>query len=421
VSPTPKSWKRHVPAPVFVRDYAKFLTSNIASNFGMNMALVTIGWQVYAIRHRTIDLGLVSLAAFIPLPLLALPAGQLADRFRRSRIFVVSSLVDAAVMLGLVAVSLAGASALWPFLLLALLSGVATVVGAPAARAMSPTLVPEELVASAMALRSTTFQFAVIAGPAVGGLIFAVDHSGVSVYVVAAVLCLVAAAVAGTISEPTAEAVATPAPGLESLLAGLRFVRGTEVLLGAIALDLFAVLFGGAIALLPVFAVEILHVGRFQLGLLRAAPAVGAVLAGLWLARHPLTRREGRTLLIVVAGFGASMVVFGLSTWFLLSLLALAVSGFTDMFSMSIRGVTVAMATPDDLRGRVNAVEMVFISASNELGGFESAAAASLLGVVPAVVIGGALTVAIAIAWRPLFPALARVDGLSSLRPARVR
>jgi MFS family permease len=402
------------------RDFALFALANVSSNFAMNMAQVTIGWQVFAIHGRYIDLGLIGLAAFLPLPLLALPAGQLADRLPRRLIFVTSNLLDALVLLGLVGVSLAGAHALWPFLALAAATGVATVIGAPAARAMSPMLVPEDLVASAVALRSTTFQFAVVTGPAIGGLIFSLDHSGVVVYALATALSLAAAFVAAAIREPAATASVTPAPGLESLLAGLRFVRRTEVLLGAITLDLFAVLFGGAVALLPAFAVRILHVGRLELGLLRAAPAVGAVLAGLWLARRPLQRREGRTLLIVVAGFGVSMVVFGLSHSFALSLIALAVSGFTDMISMSIRGVTVAMATPDALRGRVNAVEMVFISASNELGAFESGFAAALVGAAPAVVAGGVVTIGLALVWKWVFPALANVDGLVGLRPGPV-
>jgi MFS family permease len=272
-----------------------------------------------------------------------------------------------------------------------------------------------------MALRSTTFQFAVVTGPALGGLVLAIDHSGVAVYAIATALCLFAALAAAAIREPGAAAFAPAAPGWSSLLEGLHFVRRTQVLLGAITLDLFAVLFGGAVALLPAFAKDILHVGPLGLGLLRASPAVGAVFAGIWLARHPLSRREGRTLLIVVAAFGLSMIVFGLSQWFALSLVALAISGFTDMFSMSIRGTTVAVATPDALRGRVNAVEMVFISASNELGAFESGVAAALIGSVPAVVIGGTLTVGLALVWKWVFPALANVDGLASLRPERVR
>jgi len=420
VSATTDSWRRHLPPPLRVRDFAVFSVANVASNFAMTMAQLAIGYQVYAIRHSKLDLGLIGLAAFLPLPLLALPAGAIADRFPRSRIFVLSNLLDALVMLGLVGVSIAGANELWPFLALAAATGVATVVGAPATRALSPMLVPEDLVASAMALRSTTFEFAVVTGPAFAGLLLAVDGSGVTVYVTATVLCLAAALAAGRIREPLAALASTVAPSRSNLLEGLRFVRRTQVLFGAIALDLFAVLFGGAVALLPAFAKDILHVGPLGLGVLRAAPAVGAVVAGIWLARHPLRRREGRTLLIVVAGFGVSMIVFGLSESFALSLVALALSGFMDMFSVSIRGTTVAIATPDSLRGRVNAVEMVFISGSNELGAFESGVAAALIGSVPAVVIGGTLTVGLALVWRWVFPALARIDGLASLRPQRV-
>ena len=192
------------------------------------------------------------------------------------------------------------------------------------------------------------------------------------------------------------------------------------MLLGAISLDLFAVLFGGAIALAPVFARSILHVGPVGLGLLRSAPAAGAIVAGLWMARRPLQRNAGRTLLIVVGAFGASMVVFGLSHSFALSMAALAVSGFVDMISMNIRATTVAVATPDALRGRVLAVEMVFISASNELGAFESGAAAALFGTVTSVVAGGVITIGLATGWTRLFPALARIDRLEDVRPAAV-
>jgi len=208
------------------------------------------------------------------------------------------------------------------------------------------------------------------------------------------------------------------APGFGSVLEGLQFVRRTQILLGAILLDLLAVLFGGAVALLPIFARSILHTGPEGLGVLRAAPAVGALLAAILISRRPLLRRAGRLLLVVVGIYGASIVVFGLSRVFWLSLIMLAVGGFADMFSMNIRSTTSALATPDRLRGRVSAVEMVFVSASNQLGAFESGLAASLVGTVPAVVGGGLITVGIALAWSRLFPALARVDRLQDVRPA---
>ena len=221
--------------------------------------------------------------------------------------------------------SLSGARQLWPFLALSAATGVASIIGAPAGRAMSPMLVPQELVESAMALRSTMFEFSVVTGPALGGVVFGLDHSGVTVYAIAAALSVAAGVAASGITEPVS-AVVSSGPGGRRLLEGLRFVRRTEVLLGAITLDLFAVLFGGAVALLPAFAQDVLHTGRVGLGILRAAPAVGAVLAGVWLSKHPLRRREGPTLLIAVAGFGVSMIVFGLSHSIVLSLIALALS-----------------------------------------------------------------------------------------------
>ena len=239
-------------------------------------------------------------------------------------------------------------------------------------------------------------------------------------YAAGAALMLLAAAIAVTIKPRTVEQAPAAVLGtrLGSLLAGLRFVRRTPVLLGAISLDLVAVLFGGAVALLPLFARDILEVGPVGLGVLRSAPAVGALLAGIMLTRRPLRGMAGRKLLVVVGVFGGSMVVFGLSHSFALSFAALAVSGFADMISMNIRSMITALATPDALRGRVNAVEMVFISASNELGAFESGAAAALLGAVPAVVVGGCLTIAAALLWPRLFPQMARIDRLESLHPA---
>ena len=279
---------------------------------------------------------------------------------------------------------------------------------------MPPTLVPRELLTSALAIRSTVGQATVVTGPALGGLLFAVSPE--LVYGVGVALFLVAIAVVSTIRPRTVEQepLLAPATRLGALLAGLRFVRRTPVLLGAISLDLVAVLFGGAVALLPLFARDVLDVGPVGLGVLRSAPAVGALAAGIMLTRRPLGGRAGRKLLIVVGVFGGSMVVFGLSHSFALSFGALAVSGFADMISMNIRATITALATPDMLRGRVNAVEMVFISASNELGAFESGAAAALLGAVPAVVIGGTLTIVAALRLAAALP------GDRQDRPARI-
>jgi hypothetical protein len=284
---------------------------------------------------------------------------------------------------------------------------------------MPPTLVSAELLPSAMTLRSIATQSGQVVGPAVGGLLY--GTSPALVYLMAAGACLLAcASVLAMRPRPaadTAGAGARQAANLESVLEGLKFVGRTQILLGAILLDLLAVLFGGAVALLPIFARSILHVGPAGLGILRAAPAVGALIAAAVITRRPIAGRAGRTLLIVVALYGASIIVFGLSRVYAISLLALGVGGFVDLFSMNIRSTTVALATPDRLRGRVNAVEMVFISASNQLGAFESGLAAFLVGTIPAVVGGGAITILIAATWSRIFPALADVDRLDQIRP----
>ncbi len=400
------------------RDFALLWFGLLGMGVSTQMLEVAIGWQVYTNTSSALNLGLIGLAEFIPMFLLALPAGHLADRFPRRLIFGCSLLLSAGVAAALALISTMGVRSVGPFLALAFGAGIANAIGTPASRALPPTLVPEDLLESAMTLRSIATQGAQVFGPALGGLIYPLSPS--LVYGVAGGMCLAAVgSVAAMRRNPPASAPQhlDSAPGLSSVLAGIDFVRHTQILLGAILLDLLAVLFGGAVALLPLFARSILHVGPTALGILRSAPAVGALLAATVLTRRPLAGRAGRTLLGAVAVFGASMIVFGLSRSFLLSLLALGVSGFVDMFSMNIRATTVALATPDRLRGRVLAVEMVFISASNQLGAFESGVAAFLLGAVPAVVIGGGLTVAIALGWSRLFPALAGVDRLRDLQP----
>jgi len=415
----PGLFSRQLPPALHVPDFRRLFTGFLASGFAAQMVAVAVGWQVYAINRSALDLGLIGLAEFVPLLLLALPAGQLADRMSRTHLFAAGILSEAVVALLLLGVTIGGARQLWPFITLAALTGVTQAVGAPAARSLTPEIVPVDLLAGALALRSVAFQAATIVGPAVGGLLFAVQPE--LVYGTATVLFLVAGVSVLRLPKlADASREEAQPPRLESLLGGIRMIRGTPIILGAIALDLFAVLFGGAVALLPLFARSVLHTGPVGLGLLRSAPAVGALIAGTRLARRPLGGRAGRTLLVVVGVFGASMVVFGLSQTFWLSALALAVSGFVDMFSMNIRSTTVALATPNELRGRVNAVENVFISASNELGAFESGLAAALLGAVPAVVAGGLVTIGLALVWPRFFPELSRVDRLEDVRPVPV-
>jgi MFS family permease len=402
------------------RDFRLWWLGSLGMNMSLQMLEVAIGWEVYAQHNSPLDLGWIGLAEFVPMFVLAIPAGHLADRLPRRLVFALALVAGAAVGVGLAVLSASAVTSVVPYLALAAGAGVVMATGTPASRAMPPTLVSAELLPNAMALRSIAGQSAMVAGPALGGVLYGVSPA--AVYLLAAAMCLLASvAVMMITARPAAQPGRTElrsAPGFGSVLEGLAFVRRTQILLGAILLDLLAVLFGGAVALLPVFARSILHTGPEGLGVLRAAPAVGALLAAVLISRRPQLRRAGRLLLVVVGIYGASIVVFGLSRVFWLSLIMLAIGGFADMFSMNIRSTTSALATPDRLRGRVSAVEMVFVSASNQLGAFESGLAASLVGTVPAVVGGGVITVGIALAWSRLFPALARVDRLQEVRPA---
>jgi MFS family permease len=399
------------------REFRLLVIAFVAEAFALQMSFVAIGWQVYSVRGNPLDLGLVGLAEFLPLLLLALPAGQLADRVPRRNLLVVMVALNVVVLGGLLAVTVSGAGSVWPFFALAFLQGVGSAIGAPAGRALTPSLVPEEILVSALAQRSMAFQLSAVIAPAVGGILFAIDAE--LVYIAAIGLAL--GALGCVLALRSGRVPATEgAVGLDEVLAGVRLIRRTNVLLGAISLDLFAVLLGGAVALLPIFAKDILEVGPTGLGLLRASPAVGSLVAAAIIARHPIRRRAGPKLFVAVAGFGVCTVVFGLSRQMWLSMLALAVAAGLDMVSVVLRQTILPLVTPDEIRGRVNAVEMVFISASNELGAFESGLAAALIGAVPAVVLGGVATVVVAGVWWKLFPSLARVDRLDELRPIAV-
>jgi predicted MFS family arabinose efflux permease len=381
------------------------------------MMQVAIGWQVYLLHQHTLDLGLVGLAEFIPLPLLALPAGQLADRLSRRSITAVSILLNVGIAAFLLAATLSGVNALWPFLVAGAMAGIASVVGNPATRALTPDLVPPEILQNAIVLRNLAGQVGVVVGPAIGGFILYAAQS--AVYATAAGLFGVALLAILALPRPERQASQAP-PDFDSLVAGIRFIVKTKMLLGAIALDLFGVLLGDSIALAPAFAKSILHIGPIGLGMLRVAPSIGALAAGLMLARKPLQRAAGPTMLVVIASFGVGMIVFGLSKSLPLSLAALAFTGFVDMLSVNIRATVLAVVTPRELQGRVNAVEWVFISASNELGAFEAGGVAALIGVVPAVVAGGGAMIGIAAIWRRVFPALSTMGRLDELETAPV-
>lgn len=400
--------------PVSLLDCPGFVRlwwSRLTGVSGGQMLMVAVGWQVYDLTGSAWDLGLVGLLQFLPALLLALPAGQALDRWHRGRILAacMATLAGTAACLALAS---AGGWATRELLL-----GVSVVLGAvrafqmPATQALTPLLVPPGLLARALAASSGGMQAAVIAGPAIGG--FAYVGGAGAVYGMCAALFALSTALTLGIRYDHDPGPQEPAT-LATLLAGVRFVWGHKVVLGAVSLDLFAVLLGGATALLPMFAKDVLHVGPWGLGLLRAAPAVGALMMSVVLARWPIQRRAGVKLLVAVAVFGAAQLVFGLSTVFELSMAALAVSGAADMISIVVRQTLVQLETPDAMRGRVSAVNTLFIGASNQLGEFESGATAALIGATASVVVGGLGTLAVAALWWRLFPALARRDGLTS-------
>ena len=391
------------------RDFAAYWVGSLFGNLGFQMQSAALFWQVYDLTGSTLDLAFIGLAEFAPAVLLLAITGPTADRVERRLIVQCGYAVQLVGALLLIAFTLARPTEAWPFFIVAFLFGSVRAFSQPAGRAMVATLVPTEHLANAVAWRSTGFQMAIIGGPALAGLIYLIGP--VAVYAtVAGVMALGVLALQLMPRRPPAS-IGEP-PGWGSLIAGIRFVWGQPVLLGAISLDLFAVLFGGAVALLPVYAKDILHVGTVEYGFLRSAAAIGGASMALALTRFPLRQHVGRTLFVAVAIFGAGTIVFGLSENFYLSLAALVALGAADMISVYVRSNIVPLATPDNMLGRVTAVEMVFIGASNELGAFESGMVAWFIGPVATVVLGGVATLAIAGLWIKLFPPLYRVDRL---------
>ncbi len=389
-------------------DFVFLAIGRMFGTFGVQMLAVAIGWQVYDLTHDPFALGMVGFCQFLPALLLVLHAGQLADQLDRARLNAVTYLLVTSCGLGLFLLSASGNTAVWPIYALAVMLGVARITGAPAAKALLPNLVPTEAFSNAVALSAMMFQIATIGGPALGGVLYAF---GASAVFGTATLMLFLACCCNFMIRTRSKGVKQP-HSLENLLAGIRFICQHPVVLGAISLDLFAVLFGGVVALLPIFAKDILHVGPAGLGVLRAAPAAGAAIMAITLAHHPLKQGVGNKLFIAVTVFGFATVLFGLSQNFYLSLALLLTLGAADMISVYVRSHLVQMQTPDELRGRVAAVNMLFITTSNELGEFESGVTASWFGVVPATVLGGVLTLAVVAlcAWR--VPELRRTDKL---------
>jgi MFS family permease len=391
------------------RSFLLFLFSRSLSRFSSQIGAVAIGWQVYDLTGSAFDLGMVGLVQFLPTALLILVAGQAADRYERKRVVQVCQLAEALTALFLAWGAYTGSLTVAEIFVATAVLGTAGAFESPTTAALLPLIAPQGLLQRATALSSGAAQVATITGPALGGLAYAFMPS--MPYAIMALFWLAGAILTGGIRLTQPVAVRDPATP-NDLFAGIRFVRNNPAILGTISLDLFAVLLGGATALLPIYARDILQTGPLGLGILRASPAVGALLMTAVLARHNIERRVGMRMFQAVIVFGVATVVFAVSHWMWLSMLSLAILGAADVVSVVIRFSLVQLRTPDEMRGRVGAVNFLFINASNQLGQFESGVTAALFGAVPAAVLGGLGTIAIALLWMKLFPTLRDVERL---------
>ena len=399
------------------RDFLLYQSARLLVTVGLQMQSVAVAWYVYSLTSRPLDLGLVGLAQFLPAVSLALVTGHTADRFDRQRILLCCYGVICACAVLFFAIARARSHALAPVYAVLVLLGTARAFSGPAAQSFLPHLVPEGQLARGVAWGASVFQVATIAGPALGGVLYGLTDQAVPVFAASAVFTFLATGGIAAIRARTGRMEARAASwGL--LLEGIRYVWRQKLILGSISLDLFAVLLGGAVALLPIYARDVLHTGPWGLGLLRSAPAAGAMLVAVLLGVRPLRRRAGPLMLASVAAFGVATIVFGVSTTLWLSLLALFAGGAADMVSMVVRMTMVQLGTPPPMRGRVSAVNQVFIGASNELGEFESGVTAAWLGAIPAVVVGGVGTLVVVGLWTLLFPQLRRIDRLEDVSPA---
>lgn len=376
------------------------------------MQSVAVGWQVYEITRRPLDLGLVGLAQFLPGIVLFLVSGHAADRYDRRKVLMFGYAGFATCSALLLGITWRGAHTVYPIYAVMALVGVVRSFNAPASRAILPQLVAGEHFQNAVAWNATVFQTATILGPAFGGLAYTIFRGPAAVYAMAMAAALGAFGAAVRMKPQASSPRVREIVSRKTILAGLHYIWRHKLILGSISLDLFAVLLGGAVALLPVYARDVLSAGPWALGLLRCAPGVGAGVTAIVMAHRPLRTRAGPTMLLCVAGFGVFTILFGISRSLALSLVALVLVGASDMVSVVIRAILVQVATPDEMRGRVNAVDVIFVGASNELGAFESGATAHWLGAVPAVILGGvgALVVTAICAWT--FPELRNADEL---------
>ncbi|AKL12478.1 TPA: MFS transporter [Kluyvera intermedia] len=393
------------------RSFVSFWLARTSSSFGFQMLSIIVGWQIYSQTHSAFWLGMIGLVQFFPSVILALPAGHIADQFDRRRVVMFGQVLEWAAIALLAWLTWKGDASVGVILSLIFIISSAKTLESPAMISMLPALVPTSILPRATAANAVSGQAAQIVGPALGGFLYAAGAE--VVYAVTAGLYLLSLILVLTLLYEQALPPRTP-PTLSSLFAGVDFIRKRPDVLGVISLDLFAVLLGGATALLPIFAHDVLHTGPVGLGVLRSAPAVGALLMGFWLSHRALKRNVGMIMFMSVAGFGVATLVFALSSWMWLSLLALFALGGCDMVSMVIRGSLVQLDTPDEMRGRVNAVNSIFINTSNQLGEFESGMLAAWLGAVPAAAIGGIGTLVVVALWMKWFPNLRKRQRLES-------
>lgn len=421
-SPPDKSHRRGLEAFAY-RDFRLYQLARAAVILGAEAQSVAVAWQVYSITHRALDLGYTGLALFLPGLIFLLPAGHVADRFDRRRVILICYSVQVVCTLTLLAFAHEGMRSVLPIYAVLFVMGMGRAFSSPAASALIPHLVPEKHFVNAVTWGGAIFQFANVTGPALGGLLFTLpldrwapgarmEGAGI-VYAFTFVTLLLFLFLIFSLNVRPGR-MEHRAVSMQVILAGFKYVLSMPMLLGSFSLDLFVVLLGGAVALMPIFANEILHTGPRGLGILRAAPAIGALTMSLIMARYPLKRRAGKRLFLCVSIFGAATIIFGLSRNLWLSLAALAISGAADTISVIIRGSLLQLATPPEMRGRVSAVNSLFIGASNELGEFESGLTAQWLGAVRATIFGGIGSLAIAGLWSALFPDLRNTDQLTS-------
>jgi len=399
-----------IPSSLFRhRPFLFYFIARGLSSFAYQIGAVAVGWQVYALTGSAFDLGMVGLIQFVPMAVLTFLAGHAADRYNRKRVVQICQMAEGAVSVFLAAGSFAGWLNVTDIYLAVAVFGAARAFESPAVAALLPAVAPEGMLQKATAIASAAFQTATIIGPALGGVAYAIGPG--LPYAIMAIFWLFSGLLNGAIrlDRPV---VAKEPPTLSAVFAGVGFIRRNPAILGTISLDLFAVLLGGATALLPIYAKTILHTGPWGLGVLRGAPAVGALLVTVFLARRPFRRRVGLRMFQAVIVFGVATMAFALSRSVIVSLVALALMGASDMVSVVIRLSLVQLATPDAMRGRVSAVNFLFINASNQLGEFESGMTAALFGAVPAAFLGGIGTVIIALLWMKLFPTLRDLETL---------